>query len=125
MSKIVAMLFVIVGVINLLPLIGVVSGAQVARLYDITIDDQNLKILMRHRALLFGIVGALTIYAAFAPAIRGVAAAAAFVSMVGFIVIAWNEKGYNEALNKIVIADCVGVALLTAAVVLSIRPRSL
>ena len=51
--------FLVVGIVNLLPMIGVSSAARRQTLYDVAVEDPNLVILMRHRAILFGIVGAL------------------------------------------------------------------
>ena len=49
----------IAGVIHLLPLPGVLGTGNLARLYGITVSDPNTAILLQHRALLFGILGAL------------------------------------------------------------------
>ena len=57
----------IVGIIHLLPMTGYLGASKLSALYNITIDDPNLEILMRHRAVLFGVLGSLFIYAAFQP----------------------------------------------------------
>jgi hypothetical protein len=48
----------VVGIIHQLPLTGVLSVSRLQVLYGVTITDPNLEILMRHRAVLFGILGA-------------------------------------------------------------------
>ena len=63
-------LFLVVGLANLLPLVGVLSTVRLQMLYGVSIEDPNLAILMRHRAVLFGIVGTLLLSAAFSPAFR-------------------------------------------------------
>lgn len=61
-----AMLF-IVGVIHLLPLSGVLGAERLGLLYGLQFHEPNLAILMRHRAVLFGLLGAFFIAAAFQP----------------------------------------------------------
>ena len=70
MSKLIAVLLLVAGVIHLLPLVGVLGGERLNALYGIALDEPNLQILMRHRAVLFGLLGALLVAAAFNPALR-------------------------------------------------------
>jgi len=53
------------GLINFLPVTGALSGKRIQALYGVAVEDSNSEILMRHRAVLFGIVGALIIASAF------------------------------------------------------------
>ena len=52
---------VVAGVINSIPLIGVLSNSQLERLYGpgIAKADPTTIVLLRHRAVLFGIVGSI------------------------------------------------------------------
>ena len=59
--------------IHLLPVAGVLGAERLQALYGIPIGDPNLLLLMRHRAVLFGVVGVLLATAAFVPALRSVA----------------------------------------------------
>lgn len=118
MQKVVASLLVLVGVIHLLPVTGVLGAERLSALYGISFHDQNIAILMRHRALLFGLLGLLLIYAAFQPALQPLAFIAGFVSVVSFIAIAWSVGGYNEAVRRVVIADLVAVVCLCVAGIL-------
>ena len=110
-------MLVIVGVIHLLPATGAGGVARLAALYGITATDPNLEILMRHRAILFGILGAYLIYAAFRPALQPLALVAGFVSVVSFLWLAYSVGQFNEQLSRVVAADvlalvCLGVAAL-------------
>jgi hypothetical protein len=58
------------GLINFLPVTGALSGKRIQALYGVAVEDSNSEILMRHRAVLFGIVGALIIASAFGGLLR-------------------------------------------------------
>jgi len=115
MEKVVAGLLVLVGIIHLLPVSGVLGVERLAVLYGISVSEPNLEILMRHRAVLFGLLGVFLLYAAFQPSLRAWAIVAGFVSVVSFIAIAWSVGGYNESVRKVVIADVVAIVALVAA----------
>jgi len=57
MRYLVSGMLVVVGVIHLLPLSGALSETRLTALYGISFDDPNLAILLRHRAVLFGLPG--------------------------------------------------------------------
>ena len=103
------------GIIHLLPLPGVLGSGQLTRLYGVAADDPNVGILLQHRALLFGLLGALLLAAAFRPELRAVALIAGLVSTVSFLVIAWNAGGYNAQVARVVAADLLAVVLLLVA----------
>ena len=109
------------GIIHLLPLPGLLGAEQLRRLYGIAVDDPNLAILLQHRAVLFGLLGALLIAAAFRPELRAVALIAGLVSTVSFLVIAWGVGGYNAPVARVVAADIVAVLLLLVAAVIEWR----
>lgn len=115
MDKVIGSLLVLVGIIHLLPVTGVMGVERLAALYGISLGDPNLEILMRHRAMLFGLLGVLLIYAAFQPTLQWLAIAAGMISVVSFIVLALAVGDYNLSLRKVVIADIVAIVALLAA----------
>jgi len=118
MERIISALLVVVGLINFLPILGVLSAEALANGYGINPPRGDLLILMRHRALLFGIVGALIISSAFLRHLQVVAVIAGFVSMTGFLLLAFTAGGYGEKIHSIVIADIVALVLLLIVVAL-------
>ena len=96
MHMIISILLMIVAVIHLLPLSGVLSANRLTALYGISFDEPNLEILMRHRAVLFGLLCVFFIYAAFCVELQPIAFVAGFVSVISFILIA-NSVGDNNA----------------------------
>jgi hypothetical protein len=124
MKYVVAASLLVVGVIHLLPLAGVLGADRVALLYNVSIQDPNLAILMRHRAVLFGLLGGFLVAAAFLPALQTAALIAGFVSVVSFLALAWTTGGYNAAIGRVVTADLVALACLVAGAAAAVWMRA-
>ena len=112
-----AILMTLVGLINIAPLVAVASRSRVESMYAVKVSTAELKILLRHRAVLFGIVGALVIAGAFVEPLRLAAMIAGLVSMASFIAVAIQVGGYGKAIQRVIRADIVGLLLLAAATV--------
>lgn len=112
LRHLVSAMLVIVGLIHLLPLSGVLGAERLTALYGITFAEPNLAILMRHRAVLFGLLGVFMLYAAFRPAFQAAAFVAGYVSVLSFLYLAWSVGGYNAEVGRVFIADIVAVACL-------------
>ncbi len=118
MQKIITGLLIVVAVIHLFPITGVFGAERLWALYGLSLEEPNISILMRHRAILFGLFGLFFLYAAFKPALQPLAFIAGFTSVVSFVVLSWSVGGYNEAIRTVVIADLVAFMGLLVAVVL-------
>lgn len=105
---------VVVGVIHLMPLSGALGIARLNSLYGISITDPDLSILLRHRAVLFGLLGLFCIYAAVKPPLQLFALVAGAASVGSFLYLAFATGGYNEELRRVVVADLVAAAFLVA-----------
>ena len=112
MRYLVSAMLVIVAIIHLLPLSGVIGSERLASLYGISFDEPNIAILMRHRAVLFGLLGLFMLFAAFAPRFQVAAFVLGFVSVVSFLWLASSVGGYNAAVGRIVTADVVALVCL-------------
>ncbi|MFK8019111.1 MAG: phosphopantetheine adenylyltransferase [Pseudomonadales bacterium] len=117
-ERIITLMLLIVAVIHLLPVAGFVSAERLSALYGVSIEGPNLEILMRHRAVLFGLLGAFFVYAAFNTAVQPLAFIAAFISVSSFFYLAWSIGGYNSAMATVVRADLIAAVCLLVAVVL-------
>lgn len=115
-ERIISGLLLFVAAIHLLPVIGVLGGERLATLYDIQVEDQNLELLLRHRAILFGLLGVFLGYAAFTPALQPMAFVAALISVVSFIVLAYSVDSVNAAISRVVAAELIA----TIAVIIAI-----
>ena len=77
-------------------------------------NDPNTAILLRHRALLFGVLGVLMLSAIALPWLRVTALTVGLISAASFIVVAITVGGYNPAIGRVVVADVVASVLLAA-----------
>ena len=118
MGKAITFCLVVVGLINFAPVIGVISAQKLESAYSVALAGNDLAILMRHRALLFGILGAFILYSAFNPFYQPAAMIMGGASMVGFALLVLGVGGYNEAVGKVLFIDVLGILFLLAAVVL-------
>jgi len=119
MRAIVTLLLLLAAVVNLLPVVGVLSTSRLEGLYGVVVQDPNLAILLRHRAVLFAIVAGLLAVAAFHPPLRALAIAAGLLSMLSFVAIAGLVGEYNPLLRRVVLVDVVASLALVAAGLLS------
>ena len=124
MENVVTGLLVFVGIIHLLPVSGVLGVKRLDALYGVSLGEPNLEILMRHRAILFGLLGLFLLYAAFQPSMQLIAIVAGVISVVSFIAIAFSVGGYNDAIRKVVIADIIATAGLVAAAIIHAVSRN-
>ena len=118
MNKIYLLPLFLVGLINFLPLMGIISIEKINQTYGLSVSDKNLEILLRHRAFLFGLIGGFVFYSLFAPQYQTAAMVLAMLSMVSFILLFWSIGGSNMELVKIYKADLVAVILLFVAILL-------
>ncbi|MBM4385027.1 MAG: phosphopantetheine adenylyltransferase [Deltaproteobacteria bacterium] len=118
-----ALLLLLAAAIKLAPVVGVLGAERLRALYGVDVSDPVLAILLRHRALLFGVVGGLLAAAAFRPELRAAAIVVGLASAIGFIAIAALEGGANGALARVVTADWVVTGALVIAAGLELASR--
>ena len=111
-------LLLVVAAIHLVPITGFFGADRLTSLYGIDVTSADLEILMRHRAVLFGILGVFFAYAAFRPALQPVAFVAAFATIASFFYLAFSVGDFGEAIRKIVVGDVVAAVALLGAVIL-------
>lgn len=115
MNLIISISLMIVAIIHILPLFGAQGNNALNKMYGLVIEESNLSILMRHRAILFGIVAMILIYAIFFPMYRPMAILIGFVSVISFLILAWSIGGINDPLKRVVIADLIALISLIIA----------
>ncbi|MDX2004366.1 MAG: hypothetical protein SFU83_03735 [Meiothermus sp.] len=110
MNYLVSTMLLALAFIHLLPLVGVLGGEPLSRLYGLRFEEPNLSILMRHRAVLFGLLGAFLALSAFQPSMYAIGLIAAFVSVASFVLLAQLEGGYNSHIRTVLWVDLAGLA---------------
>ena len=109
-------LLVLAGLVNLAPVIGVISAARVESLSGVTLAGRpDLEILLRHRAVLFGLLGAAMLYGAFDRDWFWPALGFGLVSMIAYAVLSAMIGGYGSQLKLVLTMDVIGVAFALAA----------
>jgi len=112
MKYVISAMFIVAAIIHLMPLSGVLGSERLFALYGLSFDEPNLAILMRHRAVLLGMLGVFFLAAAFRPALQPLAFITGFLSVVPFLWLAWSTGGYNAQVGRVVTADVVVLVCL-------------
>ncbi|WP_280469134.1 hypothetical protein [Nocardia cyriacigeorgica] len=101
--------------LNLLPAVAVISVDRAGSVYGLESVDGDLRLLLRHRGLLFAILAAGLVFAAFRPRLRVAAITANAVSMAGFVALVPLEQSVGPALLRVATLDALGLVLLGGA----------
>ena len=113
----------VLALIHLGPLVGVLGIERVEALYGIDVAGPDLELLLRHRAVLFGLVGGYMLWSVWRPAQRSVAFVFAFANLVSFLALAWQVGDVNAALGKVAIVDAVALAFLAVGACAHVMAR--
>ncbi|MFN6089051.1 MAG: hypothetical protein ACK47E_09925 [Cyclobacteriaceae bacterium] len=109
----------IAGVINLLPAMLAFLPDKISKSYGIDIPNANYELLLRHRAILFGIIGGLMIFSAIVKKYYDIATIAGLISMTSFILLYFLiDKDVSSELKKVMVIDIVATIILLIGLVL-------
>jgi len=122
-SRYITLALLAAGLVHLLPLTGVLGAPRLAALYGVALDDQSLLALMRHRAVLFGVLGAFMLHAAWSPPLQAWALGAALASTASFVRIAASGASLTPPLRTVMWIDVVLAVLLLVAFALRFTAR--
>jgi hypothetical protein len=111
MRHVAALMLLLVALVHLLPLPGVLGSARLERLYGMPIEGPDLAILMRHRAVLFGLLGLYQLWAVFHPEHRTAAFLAGIVSLAAFLALVHSTPGHNAKVARVAMIDVVALGL--------------
>jgi len=111
----------IAGLINLLPSLLAFLPDKISKSYGVEIPNANYELLLRHRAILFGIIGGLMIYSALVKKHYELSTIAGLVSMTSFIILYFIiGKDINQELKKVMMIDVVATVILCIGFILFI-----
>ena len=117
MRYVVPVILAVVAVVHALPVVGVLGAGKLAQLYGTPVHDAGTELLLRHRAVLFGLLAAFMGYAAIRPDLHRPALLAGVVSVASFLVLWCLQPGgpLNTALTTVVWVDAAALVLLLVA----------
>ncbi len=110
----------LLALIHLPPVIGVVGGDTLQRLYGVAADDASLQLLLRHRAMLFAIVGGIAVLGAWLPRFRTLALLTVWVSLGSFLLLAWQSPPISAELARVQRIDHYALIVLVPLTVLAV-----
>lgn len=103
----------IAAIINIIPSLLVFFPQKISSSYGIEIPNINYELLLRHRAVLFGIIGGIMIYSAITKKYYFPSVTIGFISMVSFLILYKMMDGeVNPELNKVMKVDIAGIIIL-------------
>ncbi|MBD9392421.1 phosphopantetheine adenylyltransferase [Acidovorax sp. ACV01] len=123
MRHVVPVVLVLVAVVHALPLVGVLGAGKLAQLYGTPVQDAGVELLLRHRAVLFGLLAAFMGYAATRAELHRLALVAGQVSVVSFLLLSWLQRGSGLSAPLVMVVRVDGVALALLVVALAVHLR--
>jgi len=101
------------GVVNFAPAMIIFFPEKVAQSYGLQWSDANLELLMRHRGVLFGLIGGLMMYAAIFKRNENLAVLLGSISMATFILLYFlSSDSLSMGLHKVMRIDVVALSTL-------------
>lgn len=121
MHQVIRLFFLIPGLIHLLPVAGVLGADRLEELYGQRFVGNDLLLLLQHRAVMFGLIGALLVAAAIRPQLRLLATIAGVVSMGSYMLLALPLSSHGAAIQRVFWVDAIAIVLLVVGSLLSGR----
>jgi hypothetical protein len=88
------------GIINLIPFSLAFFPNKINASYGIDVTNINLELLVRHRAVLFSIVGGLMLFSAFTKRYYDLSVVFGSISMLSFVILYFSIGNINSELKK-------------------------
>ena len=103
----------IAGLINFVPFFVVFFPEKMTTSYGINIPNADFELLLRHRAVLFGIIGGLLLYSALTRKYYDLATLIGLISMVSFLLLFFIIDGkINDSLTTVMKIDVFAIIQL-------------
>lgn len=102
--------------IHLLPAIGMASARRLTALYGVAPADATTELLLRHRAVMFAVLGIAFGASAFVASLRVPVAVLALATMLAFVVLA-RGHAHGPEIRRVARVDVVVSVLVVAALV--------
>jgi hypothetical protein len=110
-----AIAFVALAVVHLLPAAPIFAPDALVRLYGVAPTDSTLILILRHRAVLLALVGALCLWAAVSESTRPAALVAASLNLASFLAFYLLHASFAGPLRTVALVDAVALIPLAVA----------
>ncbi|MGY4985927.1 hypothetical protein [Streptomyces nigrescens] len=124
LDRVTTALLLLVGLVNLLPGVVAFAPSKITTAYGVPAKgpgSADLTVLLRHRAVLLGLVGLALLCAAFVPSFHLPAVTAGAISMGSFLLLAYSTPGLHSATMRVARIDIAAIVVLAVAAVLILR----
>jgi hypothetical protein len=111
-------ILLIAGVVNLLPIAPLLDPDLLDTMYQVAPVEPTSEILLRHRALVLGLVGVALIVSVFRSSWRTAALVSAAVANGGYVVLAATGGEVSAAATRVMMIDIAVLVLLAIAALL-------
>ncbi len=116
-------LLVFAGLLQTAPALGAVAPRGMYTAYGLAPAGRDLDVVLRHRAVLFAVLGVLLLLAVFRPGRRPVAVGANAISFGCFLILVLAGGPVGPGLARVAAFDVAGLAALGAGAVLLRKQR--
>lgn len=117
-TLVVLVLMALAAGVQLLPGVAIFQPSAVGRLYGVSPSDENLLLLLRHRAVLLAMVGLVLAVGVFVAPLRLFAVGVALLSKLSFLALFALTPSPTPELLRVAKVDAVTSTLLAVAAVL-------
>ena len=101
------------GIVNFIPALIAFFPTKIKNAYGVAILESDSELLLRHRAILFGIIGGFMLFSALTQKYYVPATVGGLISMSSYIVLFYAVSGtINPELTKVLKIDIVACLLL-------------
>jgi hypothetical protein len=100
------------GIINFIPSSLVFFPNKINASYGIDVTNSNLELLLRHRAVLFGIVVGLMLFSALSKRYYDLSVIIGSISMLSFVILNFSIGTINSELKKVMLFDIAAIIIL-------------
>jgi hypothetical protein len=124
-ARSVTVLLLVIALGHAIPAAAFFNSDLLAVFYGVGDIGPDLEVLLRHRALLFGIVAGILALGALRPAFRALALTVGWASIATFVYLAMTAGETNALIDRVAYADMGLAVLLAMATALSVvsKPR--
>lgn len=118
MEPIFRIILFLTGLVNFIPSALALFPDRISKSYGIVLSGADLELLLRHRAILFGIIGGLMIYSSLKKKYYTMAVSIGMISMLSFLILYFLIGGVNQELGKVMQIDAGAVLILVVGIAL-------